>query len=76
MYRAIESLRGTCWSLCEVNQDYRVTDKIAREFSDRLSYAHKCHQNYDPRNGGHFERQAAIGRRICHITAMSQCRAQ
>ena len=33
------------------------------KFLESRLCTHECHQNYHPKNGGHFERRAAIGRR-------------
>ena len=36
---------------------------VLTKFLQILLYTHEFHHNYSPKNGGHFERKAAIGRR-------------
>ena len=53
-----------------------VTIKVVIEIGAKLEIHHRylalrrLHQNYDPPNGGHFERRAAVGWRNTHVTAI------
>ena len=55
---------------------HRGTNKIAREWRDRLQYTHKCHQNYDPKKTADTSKdKLLLGGGIRHLTAMSQYHA-